>query len=43
MDGSRTLEAGFLSASQEIPCIVWNPTVHFRVHNSVPLSVSSAS
>ena len=42
MDGSTSLEAGCLSASQEIPCIVWNPQVHFRVHNSVPLSVSSA-
>ena len=29
-------EANQFSASQEIPCILLNPKVHYRIHNSSP-------
>jgi hypothetical protein len=34
MGQSPSWEANWLSASQEIPRILWNPNVHYRIHKS---------
>ena len=42
MEQSPPLEANIFSTSQEIPWVLWNPNVHYHIHNC-PLPVTILS
>jgi hypothetical protein len=42
MEQIPSWEANRFSASQEIPCILWNPKGYYRIHNSPPPVLSWA-
>jgi len=36
MEQSHSWKVNWFSASQAIPCVLWNPKVHYRVYKSPP-------
>jgi len=37
MEQSSSSEANSHSASEETPCLLWNPKIHYTVHNDPSL------